>query len=288
MVGALLVLPLGTAAAVGRVVLMEGQAGGQLVRNFTLEGRPGAGAAWAPLAAGQSIGHKRIVVLNATVVLTAVRLTVLAAEGGPPMLRSLAAYGAAPCALPPPPPHAPCELQKGYAFEGNGAPPPPVPHASAPRQRPTRHRPAIHGPGLTRACGAAVLRTLPGTGVSACCTACRAVPAKACVAFKVPPGLTPTAPAAGLMDDPAVAGHRWRAGRARSSRRWAAASSSPAPPAAPRSGGEASIAIQRMLYPAAILCDVVGEFVDFAMAQLCVHFIELIVLQGCVSTIRRF
>ena len=75
-------LPLGeAAAAVGRVVLMEGQAGGQLVRNFTLEGRLGAGAAWAPLAAGQSIGHKRIVVLNATVVLTAVRRTAVR-DGG--------------------------------------------------------------------------------------------------------------------------------------------------------------------------------------------------------------
>ena len=146
-----LVLVLPKPAAVGRVVIMEDQRVGQRVTNYTVEVR--AGGDWSALASGESIGHKRIVVLpgpnSSAPTLDAVRLTLRAVAGahGSGSIRSLAVYGAAPCVLPPAPPHAPCELEENFAFVGD------------------------------------VLRTLEQKSVSQCCSACRAVAAKGCVAF---------------------------------------------------------------------------------------------------------
>ena len=126
-------LPVGVGAG-GRVVVMEDQTKGQRIMNYTLEGRAagrsGGGSSssasgadnWAEVTAGQSIGHKRIIVLpNSTGSFDAFRLTVLAVAGpdaAGASLRSFAAYGAAKCALPPTPPHAPCSLEPDYAFKG--------------------------------------------------------------------------------------------------------------------------------------------------------------------------
>ena len=142
------------AGAGGRVVIMEDQNEGQRIKHYTLEGRTQSG--WVEVIAAQSIGHKRIVVLpNTTAVATAFRLTVVAVAGDPSAgasLRSFAAFGAKKCAVPPTPPHEPCSLEENYAFAGN------------------------------------VLTTNPSSkDVSACCTACRAVAAKACVAFSQTP-----------------------------------------------------------------------------------------------------
>ena len=147
-----LVLVLPKPAAVGRVVIMEDQRVGQRIANYTVEGRAGGGG-WSTLVSGESIGHKRIVVLpgpnGSAPTLDAVRLTLRAVAGAHTSgsIRSLAAFGAAPCVLPPAPPHAPCELEENFAFKGS------------------------------------VLRTLAQKSVGECCSACRAVAAKGCVAF---------------------------------------------------------------------------------------------------------
>ena len=95
--------------------------------------------------------QKRIVTLNATK-LAAVRLTVTATEGGVGLLRAVAAYGSAKCALPPPAPHPPCELEHGYHEEGQ-----------------------------------LLSQPIKGSTASACCEACRAVPGKTCVSFALSP-----------------------------------------------------------------------------------------------------
>ena len=127
----------------GRVVIMEDQTIGQRIVNYTLEGRPALiGSAldsqpypsshtpqevsenkkerWVQIVNAQSIGHKRIVVLpNNTQTFDALRLTVLHVAGaGGASIRSFAAYGAAKCAVPSTPPHAPCSLEEDYAFRG--------------------------------------------------------------------------------------------------------------------------------------------------------------------------
>eukprot|EP01044_Picomonas_judraskeda_P000617 COSAG03_NODE_28_length_18724_cov_10.718128_19_plen_86_part_00 len=74
------------------------------------------------IVAGQSIGHKRIVVLpNGTETFDAFRLTVLdvaAPRADGASIRSFAAYGEALCAVPSTPPQAPCSLEDDYEFTG--------------------------------------------------------------------------------------------------------------------------------------------------------------------------
>ena len=172
-----------------RVVVMEDQTLGQRIANFSLEGQwassypsssssSSSASSWQMLELGQSVGHKRILQLCTGATehgndddgdgisrynsrscpeggkLLAVRFTVHAVVGAIPSgaLRSLAAYGAAACTVPPPPPHAPCELLQDYAFAGAPLSPP-----------------------------ATV------ASVAACCVACRKVVAKGCVGFKFAP-----------------------------------------------------------------------------------------------------
>jgi hypothetical protein len=64
------------------------------------------------------------------------------------VLRSIAAFAAAGCTLPPAPPSPPCEVQTDFEYTGNSL--------GQPSVRPS---------------------------VAACCAACRAVAAKKCVGF---------------------------------------------------------------------------------------------------------
>lgn len=158
----------------GRVVIMEDQTRGQRIVNYTLEGRAAVSGrpsglrprfdgltrpdtsrnergSWVSIAAAQSIGHKRIIVLpNDTKTFDAFRLTVREVAGpraDGASIRSFAAYGSAKCAVPSTPPRTPCSVEQDYAFTGG------------------------------------VSKSIYGKDVAACCTACRQVPGKACVAF---------------------------------------------------------------------------------------------------------
>ena len=102
-----LTLSLGTTAAqqqqqqqqprlVDRVVIQEQLELGQRIRNFTVEAQQAPGGPWLPFGSGESVGHKRILLLtNRTVV--ALRLTVTArmASALAPMIANFAAF--APC-----------------------------------------------------------------------------------------------------------------------------------------------------------------------------------------------
>jgi len=81
-------LPLPRPAVVDRAILMEEITQGERIREYVLEGRTDAG--WAPLARGQSIGHKRIERFPATSV-SAVRLRVEKAIAEP-WVRRLAVF----------------------------------------------------------------------------------------------------------------------------------------------------------------------------------------------------
>ena len=87
------------------------------MRNYTLQGRGAGAAAWLTLVRGASIGHKRIVVLSPPLKLSEVRLSIVSAVGTA-HIRSVAAFAAAACAVPPSPAHAPCEREDDYAFKG--------------------------------------------------------------------------------------------------------------------------------------------------------------------------
>jgi len=86
--GGVIELPLARSAVVDRAILMEEITQGERVRQYVLEGKTDAG--WAPLARGQSIGHKRIERFPATKV-SAVRLRVEKAIAEP-WVRRLAAF----------------------------------------------------------------------------------------------------------------------------------------------------------------------------------------------------
>jgi len=82
-------LAVGPGAAIDRAVIAEDITQGERIRRWVLEGREGDGA-WRELAAGESIGHKRIVrfgPLNAT----EVRLRVVE-SAGEPIVRRLSVY----------------------------------------------------------------------------------------------------------------------------------------------------------------------------------------------------
>jgi alpha-L-fucosidase len=78
---------------VERVVIMEGQSGGQRIRDWVLEGLwpESWGEGWFELARGHAIGHKRIVVLG-IIRLAGLRLRVREAAGTP-VIRSLSVHG---------------------------------------------------------------------------------------------------------------------------------------------------------------------------------------------------
>eukprot|EP01052_Picozoa_sp_SAG31_P012470 SAG31_NODE_730_length_12505_cov_3.807109_14_plen_193_part_00 len=134
--------------------------------NYTLEGCTAAAhdehvnaTSWVEIMRGQSIGHKRIIALpNCTTRMDfrQLRVTVLEVATNSEdeiveqaSLRSFAAYGATKCAVPPSPPHAPCSLEEHYAFKGKELQP--------------------------------IGRQV--SSVADCCSACRTVAGKACVAF---------------------------------------------------------------------------------------------------------
>ena len=72
-----LVLTLPQPALVDRIVVQEKLELGQRIRNFTIESQARSGAPWLPFGSGESVGHKRILLLeNRTVV--ALRLRVVA------------------------------------------------------------------------------------------------------------------------------------------------------------------------------------------------------------------
>ena len=167
---------------IDRVVVMEDQALGQLVRGFRLEtkaaGCSGNGpACWSQVAQGRSIGHRRVFRLGADAAAVArvnttgmptggaavgsVRITVTATAGGAvATLRSMAVFAAKSCAVPKAPAGPPCELLTAYAFKG----------VQMPRQ-----------PGVTT--------------VRGCCSACRAV--AECVGFTLSPFLDESLAATG-------------------------------------------------------------------------------------------
>ena len=128
---------------------MEGQAEGQRIRSFSVEARHAStkSGEWHTVLQAQSVGHKRIVLMNATK-LSAVRVRVLGAVERRATVRSIAVFAAAPCAVPPAPPAPPCQEESGYAFAGN------------PLGQP-----------------------LPRTTLAGCCAACRNQSGHACVGF---------------------------------------------------------------------------------------------------------
>ncbi len=76
--------------AVNRIVTMEDIRHGQIVRQYTVDGL--VGGSWKPLLDGESIGYKKIDMID-TVQLSGLRLRVTSAVGEP-VLRSFAAYEA--------------------------------------------------------------------------------------------------------------------------------------------------------------------------------------------------
>ena len=165
---------------IDRVVVMEDQALGQLVRGFRLETKAAgcsgnSPACWSQVAQGRSIGHRRVFHLGADpdaagvasvnttgtpkggAAVGSVRITVTATAGGAAAtLRSMAVFAAKSCAVPQAPVGPPCELLTAYAFKG----------VQMPRQP----------SGVTT--------------VRGCCSACRAV--AACVGFTLSPFLAAT------------------------------------------------------------------------------------------------
>ena len=134
-------------AEISRVVLQEDQAKGQRIRRFKVEYQSdaaGSAQQFEPLLEALSLGHKRVIALNATTV-TAIRLTVLEAVGAA-TIRFVGAQGARACVVPPAPPAPPCQLTSDYAYTGN-----------------------------------AIGKALAGKSVAECCTLCRAK--SSCVAF---------------------------------------------------------------------------------------------------------
>ena len=143
---------LSPAASTSRVVLQEDQTKGQRIRSFRVEWA-GADGVFKPLAVEtssgltttlESLGHKRIVPLNATTVST-LRLTMLESVGTA-VIRFVGAQGSNGCVVPPSPPQPPCLLTHNYAFTGNA-----------------------FGPAVT------------GKSATECCSLCRAK--SGCVAF---------------------------------------------------------------------------------------------------------
>ena len=104
--------------AVSRIWIMEGQAEGQRIRSFSVDARHASSGEWHTVLKAQSVGHKRIVLMNATR-LSAIRVRVLGAVEQRATVRSIAVFAAAPCAVPPAPPAPACEDESGYAFAGN-------------------------------------------------------------------------------------------------------------------------------------------------------------------------
>ena len=110
---------------IGRIVLQEDQTLGQRIRSYQLEGM-GSSSQWIKLLRGQSIGHKRIVVLDAnnrSHSFVALRLTVLQSVGST-VLRTFSAQRASNCAVPRVPPSMSCELLSDYAYSGSTMGPP--------------------------------------------------------------------------------------------------------------------------------------------------------------------
>ena len=110
-----------SAPALGRISLMEDQTTGQRIRSYTVDvmNTSTSTKSWEPLlTAAQSIGHKRIIRVEPPRQLAAVRLTVHKAVGAAG-IRSIAAFAASGCALPPAPPSPPCELQQNFEYTGN-------------------------------------------------------------------------------------------------------------------------------------------------------------------------
>ena len=66
----------GQATAVDRVVLQEDQSGGQAVLKYVVEANDGMGGTFRQVAAGSSIGNKRIHLLGADVNATMFRRTI--------------------------------------------------------------------------------------------------------------------------------------------------------------------------------------------------------------------
>jgi alpha-L-fucosidase/2-polyprenyl-3-methyl-5-hydroxy-6-metoxy-1,4-benzoquinol methylase len=94
-----LTLELGAPATFDRIVLGEELPLGQRVRSFAVEAR--SDGAWAPFAAGTTIGRKRILV-GAPIAADAVRVRVLSAQA-PPALSACSLHLAPPAAEAPAP-----------------------------------------------------------------------------------------------------------------------------------------------------------------------------------------
>ena len=92
-----LVLPLSQPQTVDRVIIQEQLELGQRIRNFTVESQVSPGAAWEPWSSGESVGHKRILLLGENRTVTALRfvVTVRMVETLAPIVANFAAFG--PC-----------------------------------------------------------------------------------------------------------------------------------------------------------------------------------------------
>jgi alpha-L-fucosidase len=103
------------APAPNRAVLMEDVSQGQRVRSWRLDALTAGGRQWGSVAAGESIGHKRIVPmtgLNGTV--SALRLTVVANAESPAQILS---FSARKCSLAPRD-HGKCSTTPGVKRTG--------------------------------------------------------------------------------------------------------------------------------------------------------------------------
>lgn len=79
-------------AAVSQVVIMEDISQGERIRKYTISGLTEAG--WKQLAAGESVGHKRIEKLDVPVSVSRMRPQIAAAKAEP-IIGQFGAYGIA-------------------------------------------------------------------------------------------------------------------------------------------------------------------------------------------------
>ena len=85
-------LTLSTATTIDRVMISEDIAHGQRIRAYHVSAK--VGGAWTTIASGQSVGNKRIDLLNASVTTSELMLTVDANQAAPIYLRWFGAYKA--------------------------------------------------------------------------------------------------------------------------------------------------------------------------------------------------